>query len=327
MATAVALAAPVCLAPSAYADGSAALAQQLYDDAKEAMAKGELTTACQKFAESNRLDPATGGTLLNLAVCHEKMGQIATAWAEFEEAAQFARRFARPDREKLAREHIDALRPRVSLLTLNVTEDPAEPVHVAIDGVAVERPAWGSIPLDPGDHTVEVKAAHKLAWTKHVVIGVDRERPMLEVPALADEPAPVVVAPRAAPDRPLGPTPEQIEAAHARRKAGFVLAGIGIGGVAIGAAFGITAIHLNSLSKQDCSAPGACPTTDFNGHHALLDADVSDAAFGVAIVGLAVGAGLLFSSPSSAAATPSASITLAPSVTARGGGLGLRGAW
>jgi len=101
-ALAVAVACGLAVAP-AWGDGasSIAVAQVLYDDAKAAMAKGDYATACQKFAESHRLDPATGGTLLNLAVCHEKMGKTATAWAEFIEAEALAHQYNRRDREKL----------------------------------------------------------------------------------------------------------------------------------------------------------------------------------------------------------------------------------
>ena len=65
-----------------------------------------------KFAESHRLDPS-GGTILNLALCHEKEGKLARSWSEFTEAIAFARRDYRADREAEAQDHAGKLEPRL----------------------------------------------------------------------------------------------------------------------------------------------------------------------------------------------------------------------
>src|SRR5262249_46236771 len=58
----------------------AAMAEKLFDEARQLMLGHTYDEACAKFAESERLDPAAG-TLLNLAVCHEAQGRTATASA------------------------------------------------------------------------------------------------------------------------------------------------------------------------------------------------------------------------------------------------------
>ena len=80
---------------------SKALAETLFFTGRGFMEAGRYAEACTKFGESYRLDP-TAGTLLNLAVCHDHEGEIASAWGEFRTAAADARRSNRPDREQLA---------------------------------------------------------------------------------------------------------------------------------------------------------------------------------------------------------------------------------
>jgi hypothetical protein len=330
-------AAAALLPPSpARADAaSVALAEQLYDDAKAAMAREEYATACQKFAESHRLDPATGGTLLNLAVCHEKMGKPATAKAEFAQAAQLAQHFQRPDRVQVAKDHIERLQPLASSITLDVAEGTATMagLRVAIDGTAIGRAAWDNIPVDPGEHTVTAEAPGKIAYSRHLTIGEAQETPVVDVPILPDAPAPAPTASALSPTMLVPPASSDAElarAASAHRAVAFLLGGVGAAGIAVGAAFGLEAIHQNHLSEQRCGTPSSYCPTDPNGSQALAYADVSDVAFGVALVALGVGTYFLVTAPKvppPSRVAGGGSVAVTPSLTSRGGSLGISATW
>ena len=97
-------------ADSSLADKAAA--QSLFDEGRKLMTEGKFAQACPKLAESQKLDPGVG-TQFNLADCYERLGQTASAWAGFLEAASTAKSMGQGEREKVARERAAAW-PRVS---------------------------------------------------------------------------------------------------------------------------------------------------------------------------------------------------------------------
>src|SRR6187399_1063297 len=68
---------------------SGTIAEVLFRDGQQLLAAGRISEACVKFRASQTAEPALG-TLLNLAVCHEKEGRTATAWLEYAETASLA---------------------------------------------------------------------------------------------------------------------------------------------------------------------------------------------------------------------------------------------
>ena len=172
------------------APADAAAAEVLFQTGKRLLEQRQLAEACPKLAESFRLDPATG-TLLALAMCHEAEGKIATAWAEYGDVADRAKREGRPDRQEAARQWKAVLEPKLSLLTIVVPEVVAAlpGLVVARDGVTLGRPSWFTpVPVDPGRHVIAVTAPRKQRWQEVIDVDAEGERLVVTVGSLEDAP-------------------------------------------------------------------------------------------------------------------------------------------
>lgn len=190
-------------AQNAGAEG--ALAEALYQKGRQLMAEGKFSEACPKFAESYRLDAATG-TLLNLASCHEGERKLASAWLELTEALASARRDHRDDRVKFAEEHLAALETKLSRLTVALapSADIAD-LKVQVDGIVVLAAARGiPAPVDPGEHVVEAQAPGRKPFSQRFTITEQAKNITVTIPLLETEapPAPLASAPPASPSPP-----------------------------------------------------------------------------------------------------------------------------
>src|SRR3954468_15828144 len=162
-------------------EGSAAAAESLFQEARKLMDAKRYGEACPKLAASHKLAPAVG-TLLNLADCYEKAGQIASAWVRFHEAIALAQRLGRADREKTAKERADKLEPRLIKLTLSGRESGLE---VKLDGNVLDPAVLGTaIPIDPGKHTVDASAKGKKPYSTTIDATERAKSPTVEIPIL-----------------------------------------------------------------------------------------------------------------------------------------------
>jgi hypothetical protein len=147
------------------------IAQALFEEARTSMNAGRYDEACPRLSESQRLDPATG-TLLNLAVCHEKQGKMATAWAEYNDVVAASRTAGNAERQRIAMERIREIEPklcRISFVSTGAKTQDA--LVIKLDGVELGPAAMGTaIPVDPGVHEVEVNAKGRKPWSGKVVL-------------------------------------------------------------------------------------------------------------------------------------------------------------
>lgn len=178
------LLAALILSLGSTAYGNVALAEKLYQDGRRLFTSGEYDAACPKFAESYRLDPG-GGTLLNLAACHEKQGKTATAWSEYELARQEFRRHG-DEREGYAADQVNKLKVLLSFLTIEVITAWSIPgLVVRLDNIELGKVAWSAdTPLDPGRHIVTASAPGYEDWSTTVNVSSNADVIHVVIPVL-----------------------------------------------------------------------------------------------------------------------------------------------
>jgi hypothetical protein len=167
-------------------------AEQLFVDGQAQLRQGDVVTACALLAESLRLDSALG-TLLNLAVCHEQLGKLATALRQYTLAAEWARARGESAHERLlfAEERARTLSPRVPRLWISVSGQRTD-VLVRLDGRLLstsELSRW--LEVDPGPHQVEAERNGQTVWEhrKLELHPAAKSVEYIQIPELSSEPA------------------------------------------------------------------------------------------------------------------------------------------
>ncbi len=214
-------------------------AEALFRDGREAMRRGDPATACERFHESQRLDPAVG-TLLNLAECEEKLGHVARAWARLREALEALS--PNDDRVTDTKRKLGDLEGRLPHLTIRISPRVPSAARVVRDDVEVGRASLGvALPIDPGSHRVRVEAAGRLDRIYDVTV---REGENADLLLEAGESTPVRSLPTSSGS---GRTPAWIA--------------FGAGGVALGVGVvsGLLAMDRNAFMDDHCEEGRLCP--------------------------------------------------------------------
>src|SRR5450432_1302781 len=218
-----------------------AAAEELFRQGRAASQKKDFTTACAKFRESNRLDPAVG-TVFNIADCEEKLGRLATSWTLFQEVVQ--RLPSDDDRRTIASERARALEARVPTLTIHLAETDRTDVVVRRDGVVLGAASLETaLPVDPGEHTVVVEApgTQSVLFTSQVGAG---EHASLNV-RLGTISTTTELRTDAA-------RPTSAPAAHPSQVAAYVAGGVGVAGVVTGVVAGLIVLNKKSTVNSEC---------------------------------------------------------------------------
>jgi hypothetical protein len=222
----------------ARADDNKVKAIALFDEGIKEMKAGNYDKACKAFESSNRLLPDSG-TRGSLARCYTKLGRIASAWTLWRELADTA---PTPELRGDAATQAKKLEPRLAKYTVKVAAPPAG-LALTVAGQPVDPSIDVPIPIDPGSYPVEATAPGRTAW-KGQLTAAEGKTVEVAVPALA-------VASTGAP-----PPKKKVVAAgkpgRGRRIFGLALAGVGVGGLVAGGAFGAIARSHNEDAKSIC---------------------------------------------------------------------------
>lgn len=250
--------------------------------------------ACPKLAESQRLDPKLG-TLLNLAVCHQSEGKIATAWTEFRTVETIANRDGQSERADFAKARLAELEQLVAHVVIGGAAVAG--VTVKLEGKEVSTATFGvPLALDPGEHELTASATGKKTWSSIVTVPKKRTEIRIEIPKLEDEagagPAP---QPEPAPDttpEPLPqPTPEPPPDDEGSDLGWLMWTGFAVGGAGLvaGAVTGGLSLAKSSDVLEQCDGDNCPRSLEGDVDSAELLANVSKVSFGIAAVGVAVG--------------------------------------
>lgn len=266
------------------------LAQALFDDGRRLMDAGAYAEACPKLAESQRLDPG-GGTLLNLAICYEGEGKLATAKAHYADALAQAQKDRRKDREDIARTRMERLEgkvPRVTVVVPAASDVPG--LSVRLDRLELPRVAWGvATEVDPGAHVVEASVPGRAPWSATLAVDPAEDK-VVEVPRLAEPPPLPPPPPPEVGGLAPGVAPPAVVVRPTRANPVYW------GALGVAAAGGITSAVTGALalSAYGTARDGCLPDRDFCRDQESADAAgrartlawVSTVALGVGVAGL-----------------------------------------
>jgi hypothetical protein len=311
------------------ASGDKVAAEQLFVEGRALMEQQQFEAACPKLQASLELDPASG-TQINLALCYEKLGKLASAWRHYREASDRAVRDGNTTRAQAARTFAAGLEPRLPRLIITLRSPAGVPgvpgFIVHRDGMPVSAALFGAaVYVDPGPHQVTATAPGHAPFSA-TVTAAEATTTTVEIPELAPAaapPAPETTTPGSPGSRDSNsaidgrdpvimlPGPSgRIGADHAgprpaspRRAAGLITGGAGLVGLGIGLGIGATA----SSAWNDAFDSGLCDRDTLQctveGRDqvdtARSRARVSSIVGGVGVAAVVTGAVLYFTAPRS----------------------------
>ncbi len=312
------------LGSPAAAQSSAAAAEALFEKGLSAMQAGRFDEACPALAESYRLDPRPGG-LFTLAECENKAGRVATAAAHYQDYLRLVeklsaqQRGAQKAREKVSREQLAALEPRVPKLTISVAEGTPEDAKIFLGKLELGRPSLGTaLPIDPGKHLVRLELSGRAPSELELTLA-EGETKSVEL-SLA-QPTSEEAAPPAR-SVPTSEAPPSGDGSSGLTPLALVVGGVGVAGLVVGGVTGALVFAQKSTVDENCVG-NVC-------NQEGLDATETASTFGlVSTVGfvaggalVATGVVLLLVDGSSDTQEAAKSYQLAPYASPEGAGLG-----
>ena len=142
--------------------------------------------SCKYFRDSLEKNPQAIGTLMNVALCDEFFGKIASAHARFSEARDRAKEGNLPDYVEEAEAHIKTLAADLPHVTIKFLGERPPGTRVLIGDIVVSQTQLENnerVAVDPGELVIVVSAPGRLAYETRMMIGKKETKP-IEVPEL-----------------------------------------------------------------------------------------------------------------------------------------------
>jgi hypothetical protein len=257
---------------------SSAIAEQLFNEARDLGKAGKWAEACPKFEASLKQDPALG-TRLNLATCYEHIGKVATAWGLYRESAELATKAGDAKRSDYAQKQALVLEPRLPKLTIAPPPKPPTGLAVLRDGAPVNAGELGiALYIDPGVHEVTASAPGFESFSAKVT-SIEGKTEIIAIPDLTPKPEPT--RPDVDPGQPLADT---TPASPMRRYVGIGIGGAGLVAAGIGLVFGAQASSANDKAKKLCGDQLVCSEDNFAQGKKLIDDGRSKATISTVLV-------------------------------------------
>lgn len=274
---------------TAHADADPAQAQ--FDQGLADMEAGLFDAGCPKLAESYRLDPQPG-VLFTLAECEAKRGKLATAVVRYRSYLDLlgrmgsVQRAKQQQRERVAQAQIQALLPRLPVLTVLMPASAPTDVTVERDGVTLDSASVRlSLPVDPGEHKVRLRLADGRDRTYVFTLAEgERRRLQLELP----------VDPDAATSLPTSPSSSSSSSWP------WILIAAGGAGVVLGGVTGVLAVSDASTSHSHCTDRLCDPEGKRAAERANTLGWIATGALGAGVLVAGIGGWLLLTKPTRA---------------------------
>jgi hypothetical protein len=281
--------------------------EDVYQAALADLKAGRFGEACPRFAEARRLKPDSTPALQGMAICFDKAGKTASAWARYRELSVEMKAHGDKDRADAASARADELARILSTVVISADAPDTPGLILRLDREQVPGVMFNTkMNIDPGVHVLEATAPGFEVWQTTVTVGEKNDSKQIKIPTLheAKSAVPVPVGPVELP--PSSTTLAQPSSRWGgQRIGGVVVAGAGLVSLAVGAAFGASALSQMSTSNQGCTGTVCRTTPAYDARqNAGSDATLSTATLVAGGALLAVGAVVFFTAPSGASKAP-----------------------
>lgn len=274
--------------------------------------QGKCAQAIDKLTRAEKLHHAPT-TAVRLAECEIEVGKLVAGTERLQRLlrdpvparppAAFVNAMARAERV------LAAAAPRIPMLHITVKAPPDTKFTLSVDGEPISEVFLDNDrPTDPGPHSIEVSAPGHLADSASVTLkerDVEKVQLTLAVdPAAKKEPEPTQTTSRTepAPAAAVSQTSPPAEAGvgSGQRTVAWVVGGVGLAGVAVGAVAGVKAMGDAATLKQNCPDKVCAPDQAATLTSAKTWSTVSTVGFIAGGVGLGAALVLWLTAPSQA---------------------------